>query len=57
MSARRKNYCPRCRTRVGRAAKKCGYCGHLLLNGARLAVGALTGLILLFLLERFMNFL
>jgi len=32
MSTRQKRYCPQCRIRVSRSAKKCGYCGRRLLR-------------------------
>jgi hypothetical protein len=52
----RKKFCRRCGTRVGRSAKKCGYCGRRLLSGPRLAAFAFAGFALLLFLWRLLGF-
>lgn len=56
MSVKRKRYCPQCRTRVSRSAKKCGYCGKHLLSWSSLTVITLIAFAALVLLGRFLIF-
>ncbi len=56
MGVRRKKFCRQCGTRVGRSAKKCGYCGRRLLSRSRLIAFAFAGFVLLFFLVRFLGF-
>jgi uncharacterized paraquat-inducible protein A len=53
VAVRRKRYCRRCKTRVGRSAGRCGYCGERLLNPTRLALVTTTAIAVLLLLGRF----
>ena len=56
MTAKRKRFCRRCRTRVSRSASRCGYCGQRMLNPARLALAAFISMAVLFVLVRALSF-